>query len=177
MSTIEDGLVQLQSNVERAASDAEPVPEAVVPYMGNGLNRRSMLKALAATAALPMLADACAVPDSSPGNSSGATATGGKVVSGKGPRGTPSDPVLIDPKPKVPWIKLLSVAELTTLSALCDMIIPGGREESVRQQSRRARLHQRNRERAVARKSAGADSRWDCVDQQRIDDAVHEAIS
>ena len=124
MSTPDD-LVQLRSNIEHSASD----PDAVVPYAGNGLNRRNMLKALAATAALPMLADACAVPDSSPSNATGAAGAagasgGGKVVPGKGPRGTPSDPVLIDPKPKVPWTKVLTSAELTTLTVLCDTIIP-----------------------------------------------------
>jgi len=116
-----DDLVQLRRNVERSASEAE----AVIPYAGNALNRRNMLKALAATAALPMLADACAVPDSSPSNATSAAVTGGgKVVPGKGPRGTASDPVLIDPKPKVPWTKVLTSAELTTLAVLCDTIIP-----------------------------------------------------
>ncbi len=122
MSTSDKNLVQLSRNVERASSDAE----TVIPYAGNALNRRNMLKALAATAALPLLVDACAVPDSSPSNATGASAAagGGKVVPGKGPRGTPSDPVLIDPKPKVPWTKVLTSAELATLTVLCDTIIP-----------------------------------------------------
>ncbi|MGV3708040.1 MAG: gluconate 2-dehydrogenase subunit 3 family protein [Gemmatimonas sp.] len=109
-------LVQITSNVERA-DDGEAATTV------GGLNRRNMLKALAATAALPLLVDGCAVPDSTPGSAS-TSAAGGKVVPGKGPRGTPSDPVLIDPKPKVPWPKVLTPAELTTLASLCDMIIP-----------------------------------------------------
>ena len=59
MSTSKNGLVQITSNVSRLDTDDEPTP-------GVGLNRRNMLKALAATAALPLLADACAVPDSAP---------------------------------------------------------------------------------------------------------------
>lgn len=39
-----------------------------------------------------------------------------------GPRGTPSDPDLL--RPKITWSMKLTVAELATLSALCDMIIP-----------------------------------------------------
>ena len=129
MSTSENDFVQLRSNVDRSASDTGVDTgvdsDTVIPYAGNGLNRRNMLKALAATAALPLLVDACAAPDSSPSNATDATAAGGgKVVPGKGPRGTPSDPVLIDPKPKVPWTKMLMPAELTTLTALCDTIIP-----------------------------------------------------
>lgn len=119
MSTANNGLVQITSNVERARDDDdEPTPSV-------GLNRRNMLKALAASAALPMLADACTVPDSAPGASTGTIAAGGgKMVPGKGPRGTPSDPVLINPKPRITWPLLLTKAEMTTLAALGDMIIP-----------------------------------------------------
>lgn len=39
-----------------------------------------------------------------------------------GPRGTPTDPNLLTAK--ADWPRLLSSAELVTLSALCDMIIP-----------------------------------------------------
>lgn len=109
----EKDLVQL----ERAAdSDVHVAP--------SGINRRSVLKVLAATAALPMLADACVTPDSAPSAGGVASTSGGKVIPGKGPRGTPSDPVLINPTPKVPWPMVLTKAELTTLAALCDTIIP-----------------------------------------------------
>ena len=119
MSLKDNGLVQITSNVERAETDDEPTPSI-------GLNRRNMLKALAATAALPMLADACAVPDSSPGASTTTVATtgGGKIIPGKGPRGTPSDPVLINPKPRITWPLLLTQAEMTTLAAMGDTILP-----------------------------------------------------
>jgi hypothetical protein len=119
MSLKDNGLVQITSNVERAGGDDdEPTPNV-------GLNRRSMLKALAATAALPMLADACVVPDNAPGAATGTTAAGGgKIVPGKGPRGTPSDPVLINPKPRITWPLLLTKPEMVTLAAMGDMIIP-----------------------------------------------------
>lgn len=39
-----------------------------------------------------------------------------------GPRGTPGDPDLL--RPKFTWTNKLSAAELVTLTALCDMIIP-----------------------------------------------------
>lgn len=120
MSLKDNGLVQITSNVERADTDDEPTP-------GVGLNRRNMLKALAATAALPMLADACAVPDSAPGaaNSGSVASTGGgKVIPGKGPRGTPADPILINPKPRITWPLLLTASEMTTLTALGDVILP-----------------------------------------------------
>ncbi len=141
MSISINGLVQLTRRTVRAfadsdanaspnegsdAVDGEFVQTRSTESVLNGFNRRDMFKVLAASAALPLLAEACVVPDSSPSNSNGATAAGGgKVVPGKGPRGTPSDPVLIDPKPKVPWTKLLTSAELTTLASLCDTIIPG----------------------------------------------------
>ncbi len=122
MSASDNALVQLVSNVERATDhpDASATPDT--PPVG--LNRRSMLKALAATAALPLLADACATPDSTPGANGGAASGGGNVIPGKGPRGTPADPILINPTPKVPWPMVLTKAELTTLAALCDTIIP-----------------------------------------------------
>jgi gluconate 2-dehydrogenase gamma chain len=40
----------------------------------------------------------------------------------EGPRGTPSDPVLL--RPKISWPKVLTPSELATLSVLCDVIIP-----------------------------------------------------
>lgn len=123
MSIRDNEFVQLTSNVERATDDETPLASDVTPT--TGLNRRSMLKALAATAALPLLVDACASPDNSPSaGAGGASSPAGRAVGGKGPRGTPSDPVLINPTPKVPWPKVLTAAELTTLAALCDTIIP-----------------------------------------------------
>lgn len=119
MSLKDNGLVQITSNVERAHDDEPTVTPSV------GLNRRNMLKALAATAALPILADACAVPDGAPSGASTTTAAaGGKILPGKGPRGTPSDPVLINPKPRISWPLLLTKAEMTTLAVLGDVIIP-----------------------------------------------------
>ncbi|MBC8088010.1 MAG: gluconate 2-dehydrogenase subunit 3 family protein [Phycisphaerae bacterium] len=122
MSNSRNDLVQLVRNVEGAADPAQA--SAVTDPPTGGLNRRSMLKALAATAALPLLVDACATPDTAPGTAAGVASGGGKVMPGKGPRGTPSDPVLINPTPKVPWPMVLTNAELATLAALCDTIIP-----------------------------------------------------
>lgn len=119
MSASKNGLVQLVRNVARAADASTDTDRPT-----GGLNRRSMLKALAATAALPLLADACATPDSAPGAGAGVASGGGKVVPGKGPRGTPADPIIINPTPKVPWPMVLTKSELTTLAALCDTIIP-----------------------------------------------------
>ncbi|MGE0440258.1 MAG: gluconate 2-dehydrogenase subunit 3 family protein [Gemmatimonadales bacterium] len=79
------------------------------------MDRRDLLKTLGASAALPILAQTgCAKPEEAP-----------VVVQGpewKGPAGTPSDPDLV--KPKVTWDKVLTPAELVTLGALCDVIIP-----------------------------------------------------
>ena len=89
-----------------------------------GVNRRDALKAVAAVAVVVAMADACVAPDSAPSASPAPSATGGggTYAAGKGPRGTPSDPFLINPK--LPWDKILTPAELTTLTALCDTIIP-----------------------------------------------------
>ena len=90
----------------------------------NGIKRRDALKAMAATAALAAFVEACAAPDGAP-SATATTATNsavGKYAAGKGPRGTPSDPVLIGAK--VPWPMLLTPPEMTTITALCDTIIP-----------------------------------------------------
>lgn len=88
-----------------------------------GLARRDALKVMMAAAVVPMLPEAAAaapaptvrVPlpllDEQPPR-----------AKRKGPRGTPSDPVL--QVAKADWPMLLSARELVTLSALCDMIIP-----------------------------------------------------
>lgn len=123
MSTSDNELVQLVSNVERASESTDTVASDV--QQSSGVSRRSMLKVLAASAALPLLADACTTPDGAPASGTSAgSSVGGKIAAGKGPRGTPADPVLINPTPKVPWPMVLTKAELTTLAALCDTIIP-----------------------------------------------------
>lgn len=129
------------------AEDAERVgvPEAVPVTIGSriaksgddaihrtlsarGVARRHALKVLATTAvALPVVGvmGAC--------SSEGAPAAGGTGAAGSatappgaepaaGPRGTPSDPDLLNPK--ITWAMKLTAAELVTLTALCDMIIP-----------------------------------------------------
>ncbi len=90
------------------------------------LKRRELIKTIAATAiALPMTGALAACSPASDSrklpvvDAKGASASG---VGGKGPRGTLSDPDLLNPK--ITWEMQLTTAELTTLAALCDMIIP-----------------------------------------------------
>lgn len=96
-----------------------------------GMGRRAALKVLATSAvALPVVG---AVAACAPGEKEAATgasgasgAAGGVPAStGKptvGPRGTLSDPDLLNPK--ITWEMQLTAAEMTTLTALCDVIIP-----------------------------------------------------
>lgn len=90
------------------------------------LKRRALIKTIAATAiALPMTGALAACTPSSDSrklpvvDGKGASASG---AAGKGPRGTLSDPDLLNPR--ISWEMQLTTAELTTLAALCDMIIP-----------------------------------------------------
>jgi len=94
--------------------------------MAQHIPRRDALKVMAAVAAAPLLLESCG-----PAGDSGAagTATSGRAslpvlgqTPAKGPRGTPSDPDLINAK--VTWDMKLLPSELVTLAALCDMIIP-----------------------------------------------------
>jgi hypothetical protein len=87
--------------------------------------RRDALKALAAAAALPLLPEGAQGAEVAarrvlPVVSADASDEAPKVL--VGPRGTPSDPVLINAK--VPWKKVLTPAEMLTIGALCDLIIP-----------------------------------------------------
>lgn len=80
------------------------------------MERRDLLKTLGVTAALPILA---------PRYAAGAQAPQDPAPQGpawRGPAGTPADPDLV--RPKVTWENQLTAGELTTLAALCDMILP-----------------------------------------------------
>lgn len=91
----------------------------------NGIARRDALKVMAAAAVVPMLpepAAAAPVPTSASREPLPLLDELQQPVRRKGPRGTPSDPVL--QVAKADWPKKLSLRELATLSALCDMIIP-----------------------------------------------------
>jgi gluconate 2-dehydrogenase gamma chain len=106
-------------------TDREKPTDGVFVRLTSNIRRRDALKAMAATAALAGLADACVAPDSAPAagsSSAGPVPAGGAYAAGKGPRGTPSDPFIIGAK--VTWEKKLTPPELTTLAALCDTIIP-----------------------------------------------------
>lgn len=89
-----------------------------------GTSRRDALKAMAAVAVVPMLpATAEAVPAPAPREMLPLLDDQQRpVAKKKGPRGTPSDPVL--QVAKADWPMKLSQRELVTLAALCDMIIP-----------------------------------------------------
>ncbi len=86
--------------------------------------RRDALKAMAAAAVVPMLPESRTPIDEAASVTAPARAPlpvlGQAPI--KGPRGTPSDPDLINAK--VTWEMKLLPSELVTLAALCDMIIP-----------------------------------------------------
>lgn len=105
---------------------AEVVEERGGDPRAGGMRRRTALKVLATSAvALPVVGGLAACSTDA---GSGAGGTGTAAVRGvggtptAGPRGTPSDPDLLNPK--VTWEMKLTAAELVTLTALCDMIIP-----------------------------------------------------
>ena len=87
-------------------------------------SRREALKAMAAVAVVPILptaAEAATTPVA-PREMLPVFDDQQRLVKKKGPRGTPSDPVL--QVAKADWPMKLSQRELVTLAALCDMIIP-----------------------------------------------------
>lgn len=95
----------------------------------HALKRRELLKAIATSAiALPMVgALAACNSDSRSLPVVDAAAKGARTLDANGepmagPRGTPTDPDLLNPT--ISWKLQLSAAELVTLAALCDMIIP-----------------------------------------------------
>lgn len=88
-------------------------------------SRRDALKVMAAAAVVPMLpptADATPAAAAVPRDMLPVLDDQQRPVKRKGPRGTPSDPVLQVARPD--WPMKLSQRELVTLAALCDMIIP-----------------------------------------------------
>ncbi|WP_439643242.1 gluconate 2-dehydrogenase subunit 3 family protein [Gemmatimonas sp.] len=89
-----------------------------------GIARRDALKVLAAAAVVPMLPDTAAAAPAPAVSREPLPLLDEqqRPIKRKGPRGTPSDPVL--QVAKADWPMKLSLRELTTLSALCDMIIP-----------------------------------------------------
>jgi gluconate 2-dehydrogenase gamma chain len=94
----------------------DELPDAPV-----SIGRRDALKAAAATAAaaaLPATAAASSLDAQPPARRTAAP----RALPVVGPRGTPTDPDLINPK--ADWPRLLSAKELATLAVLCDLIIP-----------------------------------------------------
>lgn len=102
------------------------LPVAPEESAATGMDRRDALRVMAVAAVVPMLPTSAAeapVPRAPvPRAPLPLLDEAQQPVRKKGPRGTPSDPVL--QVAKADWPMLLSLRELTTLKALCDMIIP-----------------------------------------------------
>jgi hypothetical protein len=91
--------------------------------MSNPMARRDALKAMAVAAMVPMLPEsAAASPAPASREPLPLLDELQQQAKRKGPRGTPSDPVL--QVAKADWPRKLLLRELATLGALCDMIIP-----------------------------------------------------
>ena len=85
-----------------------------------GLDRREVLKTMAAAAGLVALSTSGAdAQQPAAGQTPTPVRATGPVV---GPRGTPTDPDLL--RPSAPWPRKLSASELAALAVLCDTIIP-----------------------------------------------------
>jgi gluconate 2-dehydrogenase gamma chain len=90
----------------------------------DGVSRRTALKVLGAAVSLPILENFSARDAEAQAKTAAAPAAAAAqpVRLSSGPRGTASDPDL--QRPKKDWPRKLNTTELTTLAALCDMIIP-----------------------------------------------------
>ncbi|MCC7051890.1 MAG: gluconate 2-dehydrogenase subunit 3 family protein [Gemmatimonadaceae bacterium] len=89
------------------------------------MDRREALKVIATAAAAASLGDA-ALPSTADAQATVQIAPRRRPAAAAppktGPRGTPTDPDLLNARAN--WPRLLSAPELATLTALCDMIIP-----------------------------------------------------
>lgn len=99
---------------DQARDDSTPV--------AHGIARRDALKAMAVVAMVPMMPASVAAIPPAPVMREPLPMFEDQQAKRKGPRGTPSDPVL--QVAKADWPNKLQLRELATLSALCDMIIP-----------------------------------------------------
>ena len=117
MSRPADGPTPGSADPKPRRGDAErlesPLDHTEPADVRGRISRRDALRAIAAGAALPIVAG-------SAGCASPATPEPSTPVSG--PRGTPTDPDLLNPV--VTWPMQLTQSELMTLAALCDTIIP-----------------------------------------------------
>ena len=102
----------------------EAMPADSAP--NDGVSRRDALKALGAAAvSLPILESLPTgelVAQAKPAPTAATPAASQPVRLSSGPRGTASDPDLL--RPKKDWPRKLNAAEMATLAALADMIIP-----------------------------------------------------
>lgn len=101
-------------------ASSRPLAGHPTPVTARALDRRTVLKLMAAAAAVPALGGCEPGLD---GTRDGGTA-GARSAGATNPRaaGTPWDPDLI--APTVPWDGILTEDELATLVVLCDVIIP-----------------------------------------------------
>jgi hypothetical protein len=90
---------------DRHANDATPA----------GMDRRTALKLIAAAATMPAIASGCGPGEPDP--AAPLSRTRDRLAAG-----TATDPDLL--APVVPWERTLSDEELSTLAALCDVILP-----------------------------------------------------
>lgn len=90
----------------------------------DGMKRREALKVIATAAALPVLGAPSEAGAQGQGAAAARPAQGqqGRQPAPGVPRGDAWDPDLI--RPKKDWPRLLTAAEMTTLAALADTIIP-----------------------------------------------------
>ncbi len=107
----------MRDELHDAAADEQPAP----------MDRREALKVIATAAAGATLGEGLAPSSAdaqqpSPAGARTRVLPSAPVPPKSGPRGTATDPDLITPTAN--WPRLLSAAEMTTLAALCDMIIP-----------------------------------------------------
>jgi gluconate 2-dehydrogenase gamma chain len=98
---------------DETTPDAAPTPPAI--------DRRDALKAIAVAAAAATLTDA-ANPVTAEAQARAARTLPTAPAPKSGPRGTPTDPDLLNAR--ATWPMQLTAAELVTLSALVDVIIP-----------------------------------------------------
>lgn len=90
----------------------------------NGVKRRDAIKGMAAAIAIPMLGGATEpqAPAAAPAAAQAAPKPALVQLARGGPRGDAWDPDMQHPKKD--WPRKLTAAELQTIAALCDMIIP-----------------------------------------------------
>lgn len=103
------------------AADAPPTPDPRPTT--DAIGRRDALKAVAASAVAATLPEAlAAAPVAAQPPARRPAARAPRALPVVGPRGTPTDPDLLNAT--ADWPRVLTATELATLAALCDLILP-----------------------------------------------------